>query len=225
MAVARVRSSLVVAPPLILGRNDVTAAILPNDVTCAGGGDVWKPPWVGRGGFKPAPVVSVAPNHSPAMDTWQHLRKKIPTPHDSSFQHSKAGPVPLSSPNFFVVSIGSSIGSASRPTFSPNLVWVVEACEKGSPSKCWKGLVSGDSRSLVQVLQSHLALVHMVPPRQNWGWGQQGFGFGRGGQGGGHAGHHGYAWYHQGRGYDEMVQRGQQVQGDQGPRGANHGID
>jgi hypothetical protein len=183
MAVARVSSSLVVAPPLILGGNGVTAAILPNDVTCAGGGDAWKPPWVGRGGFKVALVVSVAPIHGLAMDTWRHLRKKIPTPRDSSFQHSKAGHVPLSSPNFFVVSIGSSVGSASRPTFSPNLVWVVEACEKGSPSKCWKGLVSGDLRSLVQVLQSHPALVHMVPPRQNWDWGHQGFRSGRGGQG------------------------------------------
>jgi hypothetical protein len=184
MAVAGVGSSLTAVPPSILCRNGVTVAILPNGATCTGGGDAWKPPWAGRGGFKPAPVVSVVPIHGPTMDAWRHLEKEIPTPRDSSFQHSKASPVPLSSPNFSVVSTGSSVRSASRPTFSPNLVWVAEECGKGSSSKCWKGSVSGDSRSFVQVLQSRPATICMVPPRQNRGWGRQGFGSRRGGQGG-----------------------------------------
>jgi hypothetical protein len=106
------------------------------------------PPWAGMGGFKPAPVVSVAPIHGHTMDAWRHLRKKIPTPRDSSLQHNKASPVPFSSPQYLRC-FYRVVGSASRPTFSPNLVWVAEACGKGSPSKCWKGSVSGDSRSFV----------------------------------------------------------------------------
>jgi hypothetical protein len=136
VAVTGVSSPQAMALPPTLGGGGVVVAIPSGGAPCVGSGDAWKLPWAGRNGFKPAPVVSVAPIHGPAMDVWRHLGEKIPAPRDSTFQCSKTCLVPLSSRIFSVDSSGSSVGYASRSTLSPNLVWVEEACGKGSPPRC-----------------------------------------------------------------------------------------